>query len=254
MPSKNIQEQPLKGGEGQKRTVMQMSKLSETHSEQKRGRGRPAGSKNKPSQLIPKELAAEFLGVVKEILPEEYYKEMRDAIRKGKNISTLNEAKIMLKLMGPPIWKRLIEEANSKPQLPPGFDPDLEDELGDIPQQSSAFAKDLDERIKVWMNMAALVERLEKSDEAAHSGTEPILEVFAKRGIDAGRIEFITNTVARNLGGNSDGDRRGTIEVRAIPAQVAERPLDVQDWEQGETVRDVSDDFSGSLPFGGDEA
>src|SRR5688572_26977760 len=74
------------------------------------GPGRPKGSKNRAKGLIPKELASEFLDVVKQILPREHYEEMRRAVIDGKSISTLSEAKITLKLMGPPIWKRLIAE------------------------------------------------------------------------------------------------------------------------------------------------
>ena len=217
--------------EGTAKSVANKSKISGTHSE--RARGRPKGSRNLPKALIPKELANEFLGVVRDLLPAEYYDEMKAAIRTGKNISTLSEAKILLKLMGPPIWMRLIQE--SKPvQVNPTFDPDLADEIGGQPQSGvQPFDKDLNERLKVMIQMMQFVDKLEKNDEATNTDTKPILEIFARRGINAARIDFVTNPEPRSVGGNTDGIGRESVEFRAIPSEVPERQIVVSDNEQG---------------------
>ena len=216
--------------EGGAKSVATQSKATEVKSE--RARGRPKGSRNQPKALIPKDLANEFLGVVKDLLPAEYYDEMKAAIRTGKNISTLSEAKILLKLMGPPIWMRLIQESKQKPAVPT-FDPDLADEIGAEPASGvQPFDKDLNERLKVMIQMMQFVDKLEKNDEATNSDTKPILEIFARRGINAARIDFVTNPEPRLVGGNSDGIGRESVEFRAIPSEIPERQIDVQDNEQ----------------------
>lgn len=218
--------------EGVRRGAVNESKTTGTRQERARGRGRPKGARNAPKALIPKELANEFLGVVKDLIPGEYYAEMKAAIRNGKNISTLNEAKILLKLMGPPIWMRLIQE--SKPvQVMPTFDTDLESEIGGQPQSGvQPFDKDLNERLKVMIQMMQFVDKLEKNDEATDNSQKPILEVFARRGIDAARIDFITNPELRSVGRNTDGTGRESFEFRAIPSEVPERQVVLQDSEQ----------------------
>jgi hypothetical protein len=221
---------PTENARLQPNSVANISKLSKTHSERKRGR--PPGSRNQPKALIPKEMANEFLGVVKDLLPAEYYDDMKAAIRSGKNISTTSEAKILLKLMGPPVWMRLIQE--SRPvTVVPQFDPELEEEIGSAPQTGvQPFDKDLNERIKVLIQLMQFVSKLEQNDEATNTDQKPILEVFARRGIDAARIDFITNPELRTVGGNVDGTGRGSLEFRAIPSEVPERQIDVPDSQQ----------------------
>ena len=249
-----VQEAPARPTEGMVTAANKSAKANATLAA--RRRGRPRGSRNKPKALIPKEIATEFLGVVRELLPEEYYKEMRDAIRTGKNISTLNEAKILMKLMGPPIWKRLIDEASGRgAEEEEVFDPDLAAEIGAVSSgKSKAFDKDLDERIKVYINLMTFVDKLEKqSDEGANSKEEPILKVFARRGIDAARIDFVANPELRLVGGDIDGTGRGSAEIRAIPSQVPERQINIQDNVQGEATWDINDGRVGNDALSGDE-
>lgn len=219
-------------------------KAGETHSERKRGR--PKGSKNKPKALIPKEVAADLLGVVKQTLPPELYQEMKEAIRSGKNISTINEARILMKLMGPPVWQRLIEEVQPKKAPVTDIDPDLIDEIGGMPDdQPPGFDKDLNERLKVLINLMSFVAKLEQNDEAADSTEKPILEIIARRGLDSERIKFLVGVESGNVGGNTDGVGRADSGTGAIPNQLSERPLDIQDSEQITAVRVLDPDSTG---------
>lgn len=218
-----------------KNTVATESKSKATHQERKRGR--PKGSKNKPKALIPKEVASDLLGVVKQTLPPELYQEMKEAVRSGKNISTINEARILMKLMGPPVWQRLIEEAKPKNIPVTDIDPDLQDEIGGMPDdQAAGFDKDLNERLKVLINLMSFVAKLEQNDEAADSTEKPILEIIARRGLDSERIKFLVGVESGNVGGNADGVGRADGGVRTIPSELSERPLDLQDSEQEQTV------------------
>ena len=231
-------------------------KQAETQWERNRGRGRPKGSKNKPKALITKEIASELLGVVRQTLPPELYEEMKEAVRNGKNISTINEAKILMKLMGPPIWQRLIEEANQKPPMPSGFDPDLEDELGDdLPNSNvTPFNKDLNERVKVYMGLMQFVDKMERADDQPNNTAKPILEIFARRGVDGSRVDFLIGGIAQSVGGDADGTGRDAIEPRTVSGQVPERPLDVQDSQQVSAIRVLNDNSVGDDAQGGDES
>jgi len=227
-----------------KSSVSTLTKAANTKIERKRGR--PLGSKNQPKALVPRELASEFLGVVKGILPPEYYQEMKDAIRSGKNISTVNEAKILMKLMGPPIWLRLIEESKPVAEAPP-FDPDLANEIGQEPQPTvRPFDKDLNERLKVMLQFMQFVEKVESNDDNADTSTKPILEITARRGIDGGRFKFLIGGESGSMGGSADGTGRPAIEVGTLPDTFSERPFDVSDSEQVQTVRVFNDTGSGN--------
>src|SRR5688572_697634 len=154
--SRPIQTAPHRETEGGHNSVMDKHKSGETATQ--RARGRPKGSKNKPRTMIDRDTASALLGVVKEILPKEYYDDMRDAIRNGKNISTVNEAKILLKLMGPPLWQRLIEEARPPEQVKAiDVDPDLASELGMTTESKAQFARDTNERLKIVINLMGLI-------------------------------------------------------------------------------------------------
>lgn len=229
-----------------KKSVATQAKATDVKSS--RARGRPKGSRNKPKALIPKELASEFLGVVRDILPEEYYKEMRDSIRSGKNISTINEAKILMKLMGPPVWQRLIEESRSVEQVPE-LDPELAGEIGPEPPRVRPFDRDLNERLKVLLAVMQFVDKMEKQDDQQDNSEKPFLEIFARRGIDAARIEVVTRREPRLVGGDSDGVGRPAIDAGTIPDSVPERQVNLQDSEQVETVRVLNDDISGDDSF-----
>lgn len=214
------------------KSVATHHKGNEIRSERKRGR--PAGSKNKPKALIPKELASDFLGVIKEMLPPEYYADMRDAIRNGKNISTINEAKILLKLMGPPVWLRLIEESRPVQQPSPDFDDDLADEIGYEPEPKvRPFDKDLNERLKVMLQIMQFISKVESEEDESDNSQKPILEIIARRGINSERVKFLVGVESGDVGGNPDGTGRLPAGTRTVSGEVPERQVDISDSEQG---------------------
>lgn len=207
-------------------STMGQQKSAETRLERNKG-GRPRGSKNKATGLIPTELADKFLDSVRPLLPPEHYEEMKAAVRGGKAISTVTEAKIMLKLMGPSLMRRLIDEYDPDK----GVDPDVLAETG---PRDIEFKKDTNERLKVWMDLLGMVNKMENIEDAAqgHSKAKPLTEITIKRGLDAGRLTFLLGSESGSVGGDADGTGRETITVRAISDSLPERPLDIQDSEQ----------------------
>ena len=235
-----------------KHTPANKDRTGNTLSERKRGR--PTGSKNRPRALIPKEVAADLLGVVKQTLPPELYDEMRDAIRSGKNISTINEAKILMKLMGPPVWQRLIEEVQPPKQDAVIIDPDLRDEIGEMPSdEPSGFDKGLNERLKVLISLMQFVAKLEQNDESTDPTTKPILEIIARRGIDSGRVKFLIGVESGDVGGSPDGTGGAQSGVRTVSGELSERQVNVSDSQQGTSVRVLDPDSLGDYTEGGDE-
>jgi hypothetical protein len=206
------------------------TKSLETRAERSKG-GRPKGSKTKPKGLIPLELADKFLDSVRPLLPVEHYEEMKAAVKGGKNISTVTEAKIMLKLMGPSLMRRLIDEYDPDK----GIDPEILAETG---PREIEFKKDTNERLKVWMDLLGIVNKMENIEDAAagHNKAKPLTEITIKRGLDAGRLAILVGSEPSSMGGDGDGIGRETVTVRAIPDSVFERPFDVQDSEQESSV------------------
>lgn len=237
-----------------KHTLANRDKVSQTHTERKRGRGRPKGAKNKPKALIPKEVANDLLGVVKQTLPPELYNEMKQDVKSGKNISTINEARILMKLMGPPVWQRLIEEVQPKKPVVTDIDPDLQDELEGVPSgEPAGFDKDLNERLKVLINLMQFVAKLEQADDESNSSEKPILEIIARRGLDSERVKFLVGVESGDVGGSADGVGRAQGDIRAIPDTVPERQIDVSDSEQVKAARVVNADSVGDNSPGSDE-
>ncbi len=241
---------PSRDTEGRNHTVKHDAKAAETAGERKRGRGRPPGSRSKPKALIERETATEILGLMKDMLPPEHFAEMRDAIRKGKNISTIHEAKILMKLMGPPVWVRLAREAQPREvEVEQEFDDELIQEIGASPKPKvQSFDKDLTERVKVLMGLIQLVDRMEKDDEGTNPSEKPIIEVFAGRGITGVRFTELAGQQRSVVGRDFDGTGGEGSEVRAIPDKVPERLIDVSYSEQESPVGVLNDDIVGSDP------
>ena len=213
----------------------------------RRARGRPKGSKNKPKSLIPKELASEFLGIVRELLPPENYEEMRQAVMDGKNISTLAEAKITLKLMGPPIWRALIEERKPKKKPTADIDPDILAEIGETEESdTSGFGRPLNERMKIYLSMLQFIDKVEERHESARSDREkPQITVLATRGIDAGRLRGLVEIESGSVGGSTDRGGWKTLSAGTLPSEAPERQVDVPDSEQVEADGTIVGDIIG---------
>ena len=204
--------------------------------ETKRQRGRPKGSKNKANEILPKQLALELIDAVRPMITEEQYEEMKLAVKSGKNISTLSEAKIMLKLMGPSLMKRLIEEQNPNA----GISQEMLDELG---PRDIEFKKDTNERINVWMRLLELVYKMETKEDAStgHNQKKPLIEIFAKRGFDSGRLAIHVGPESITVGRDADGTGREAISARTVSDKLPERPFDIQDSEQESSARVLDD-------------
>jgi hypothetical protein len=198
-----------------------------------RRKGRPPGAKSRPKGLIPTELADKFLDSVRPLLPEEHYQQMKLAVKEGKAISTITEAKIMLKLMGPSLMRRLISEYDPLK----GMDPEVAQELG-ISSDESEFKKDTNDRLKVWMDLLKLVHQMESAEDAAegHNKKKPLTEITIRRGLDGGRFKVLLGIESSDLGGNTDGTGRETITVRTVPDSVSERQESFQDSMQEQAV------------------
>lgn len=202
--------------------------------------GRPKGSKSKPKGILPTEVAKELLGIIRPLLPVKEYEEIQAAIKEGKSISTLKEMKIMMALMGPPIWKRLIEE-NKAPDS--DLDPELEDELGGSPELRE-FQRDTSERLKIFKDLGLAIHKMELDIESGTDNSKkPVFEVYTRSGVDAGRFAVYVDSQQRGMGGNGSGLGGPEDSFGAIPSELPERPERPEDSEQIETIR-ILDTYS----------
>lgn len=220
------------GLERQSQSAIISTKRTETKIQRNKG-GRPKGSKNSPKGLIPAELADKFLDSVRPLLPEQHYQEMRLAVKEGKAISTVTEAKIMLKLLGPSLMRRLINEYDPLK----GMDQEVAEELG-ISTDESEFKKDTNDRLKVWMDLLKLVHQMESAENAAegHSKKKPLTEITIKRGLDGSRLALLVGIESGNVGRDADGTGRETITIRTLSDSLSERQEPVQDSVQEQAV------------------
>lgn len=223
---------PNRGGEGFRGTDERGVAVASKSSETRRARGRPKGSSTIARSVLQKHVAQDLLLTIRPLLPVAEYEELRLAIKNGKTISTLKEVKIMMALMAPPIWKRLVDEARPKATV----DSELGAEIGLEPQQAE-MARDLNERVKVWKDLAVLASNLEKTlDEGTDTRPQPLWEIFKRRGLDAERFT-ITGSVGRGvMGGNGSGPGGGSDTSGTIPDQLSEGPLDTEDREEIEAT------------------
>ena len=162
--------------------------------------------------------------------------EMRAAVIAGKNISTINEAKIMLKLLGPSLVRRLIDEnAPNK-----GVDPEVIAEMG---PREIEFKRDTNDRLKVWLSVLELVYKMENAESAIEGNpkTKPISEIIIRRGLDTDRIAVLISGEPSYVGGGADGTGGKGSSFRAISDSILERPGDLQDSEQGPSIRIIDD-------------
>jgi len=206
--------------------------ISVKSTETRRARGRPKGSKTIARGILQKHVAEDLLLTIRPLLPQAEYDEIRLAIKNGKTISTLREVKIMMALMAPPIWKRLVEEARPNQTV----DPELGEEIGLEPQQAE-MARDLNERVKVWKDLAVLASNLEKTlDEGTDTKPEPLWEIFKRKGLDAERFT-ITGSIGPGIMGRDSGGPGGSSDtIRTVSDQLPEGPIDTEDSEEIETV------------------
>lgn len=214
---------------------------------ERRKRGRPPGAKNKAKSILPAEIASEVLVAMKETLPPEQYEYVKGVIRDGKAISTEREVEIMMLMLARTLLPAMVAETR-----PPVNDlpPEIAAEIGAGPAIPE-FRKDVTERIKAFTALANLklnIEKGRRSDEPDNS-KKPILEIFARSGLDAGRIGILIGAIPDPVGAGYRAVGKQADSPRAISDQVPERPLLLPDSQQIEANGDVNGSSSRDDPF-----
>lgn len=159
--------------------------------EQARGRGRPAGAKNKPKSLVPAELAETLLLSMKDQLPAEHFDYVRGVIKDGKAVSTKRELQTLILLLSRNLWAALIDEMRP-PEAPDNLDDAIEmvKETGKT-EPKQVFRRDVTERLKVLNSLLGLLHQIEVKEEEKKDGPEPLLAIFAQRGLDRSRLAVL---------------------------------------------------------------
>lgn len=162
--------------------------------ERKSRGGRPAGSKNKPKGLVPKELANELLLLMQDQLPAEHFEYMRGVVRDGKAISTKQELDTLILLLSRNLYGALIEEMRP-PAAPENLDEalDMVKETGEL-EPKVKFRRDVTERLKVLNSMLALRNQIERREEPEDDGDSPVLKLWASRRME-GRVAVLVQGV-----------------------------------------------------------
>lgn len=212
---------------------MRIHKISETA----RARGRPSGSRNKEKSIVPKDVANEILEKLKPVLPEEHYDYMRGVIVKGKKINIERELDVIIMLLNRQLIPALIVESEGEANdIDPEIAAELSFETGASSQKLKmpAFSKSVSERLKVVQSFMDMKLRLERQkDEGKQQKDQPILTVFARRGIDIERLGIIASAVPGSVGGSIDNSGRGADSARAVSDTLPQRQLTEQDSGEG---------------------
>lgn len=198
-----------------------------------RSRGRPAGSKNKDKGIVPREVANEILDKLKPVLPEEHYDYMRGVIVQGKKINIERELDVIIMLLNRQLIPAIIVESEGDAL---DIDPEIASELK-INQTSlkmPAFSKGVSERLKVVQSFMDMKLRMERQkDDSKQDKDQPILTVFAKRGIDIERLGIIASAVPGSVGGSIDISERGADGARTVSDTLPERQIAQSSSGQG---------------------
>lgn len=206
--------------------------------ETKRARaGRPKGAKNKAKALIPNELANQILLAMEGKIAADDYEYLKQVVREGKMVSAEREAKIMLAMLRANLLPMMMEEMKGQ---------QITDPEGNVLSVEHKFRSDVTDRLKVWnslLNTVATIER--RNDQGTDTAEKPVFEVFARRGMDGGRLKVLVGYEHGGMDGDSDRNGRGEDQIGAIPDQLPERQIDVSNSQQVEATWHVVDDISG---------
>lgn len=185
---------------------------------EKRGRGRPAGSKNKSKSLVPTELASEMLLQFEGQIPPEHFEYLKKVIKGGDVVSTEKELDILIVLLGRNLHPALIGEMGGEEETTE--DP----ETGEITTSKKVvFRRDVTERLKVLNSLLSLRHQVEKNKEDGKDGKQPLLTIVADRNLlDGGRLGVLVGGVSGPMAGNTDGVGRPTIPPRTVSSPISE--------------------------------
>lgn len=184
-------------------------------------RGRPPGSRNKPKALLGRDLAAKLLKHMQDQLSPANYEYLVGVVKDGKPIETKNEIDTLIALVTRNLYPAILME-----MLPP--------EEGGLGGQ---YRKDVTDRLKLVRELLTLRNDIDKRESPDDDGTQPLLTITARRGLDVGRLGILIGQRTDSVGGSPDGTGRSADEVRALPDKLSERQIVISDSEQGETDR-----------------
>lgn len=209
--------------------------------ENKRKPGRPAGSKNKPKGILPKELASSILLEMKDMLPREHYDYMVAVVRDGKAISVERELDTMILLLGRNLYPALVLEGKAEAQeSAESFFDDGDEGSDSKPQKTTVqmptFRKDVTERLKVWAGLLAQKDKIERSKDDSDKGST-VLKIVSGRGIDQSRLRVLVGVESRPMVGDPDPTEQPANEARTVSDQVSERFELLPAGEQDEADR-----------------
>lgn len=158
---------------------------------EKRGRGRPAGSKNKSKSLVPTELANEMLLSFEGQIPPEHFQYLKSVVKGGGIVSTEKELDILIVLLGRNLHPALIGEMGGEEEI--SEDP----ETGEITTSKKVvFRRDVTERLKVLNSLLSLRHQVEKNKDDGKDGNAPLLTIVADRNLmQGGRLGVLIGGV-----------------------------------------------------------
>lgn len=180
---------------------------------EKRGRGRPPGSKNKSKSMVPADLAEALLLKFQGVIPKEHFEYLKSVIKNGDDINTKKELDILILLLGRNLHPALVGE------MEPVSDVVVDEETGEITETAKrvVFRKDVTERLKVLNSLLTLRNSIEKNEDSGKDGEQPLIKIVADRNLLAdGRLGILVGRIPSDLAGNSDGTGRPAIPTRTV--------------------------------------
>ena len=211
----------------------------ETEGKRPGARGRPKGSVNKARGLVPKDIGNKLLTHMEAQLSPDQFDYLKGVVRDGKPIQTKEELDVLIALLTRNLYPALIQE-----MLP-------EEEGG----AGGVYRKDVTDRLKIVQGLLNLRHQKDKEDTGDDNANSTILTITSRRGFNPERLGILIGRQPDNLERGADGVGGGADEVRALPNQLPERPLDVSYSEQGaaDWVLDSHSDGGGALSHNEDE-
>lgn len=179
---------------------------------EKRGRGRPAGSKNKSKSLVPTELANQMLLSFEGQIPPEHFEYLKRVVKGGDVVSTEKELDILIVLLGRNLHPALIGEMAGEEEVT------VDEETGEVTTRNKVvFRRDVTERLKVLNSLLSLRHQVEKNKDDGKDGEQPLLKIVADRNLlEGGRLGILVGGVSGPMVGNTDGVGRSALPPRTV--------------------------------------
>ena len=193
--------------------VARTRNLSGEKATEKRGRGRPVGSRNKSKSLVPTELADQLLIQFEGVIPPEHFDYLKKVVKGGETVSTERELDILILLLGRNLHPALIAEVNGEDEVQ--IDPDTGEITGTV--KKVTFRRDVTERLKVLNSLLGLRHQIDKGKDEGKDGEQPLVKIVADRNLlDGGRLGILVGRVSGPVVGDIDGTGRTAIPARTV--------------------------------------